>query len=154
MNTTDAGDEALAAWESYRRMRPRLTGRLNRALFQETGLSEADFEVLSALAESQTESVRAMELRCGLEWEKSRLSHQLRRMESRGLLARNECPEDNRGSVIAITSLGSEVVGNARRVHEEAVRRLVIARLTPEQLRQLGLIAELILEGLAEPHPV
>jgi DNA-binding MarR family transcriptional regulator len=152
MGTPTLNAPALAVWESYQRMRTRLTGRLNRELSQQTELSESDFEVLDALAETQSESVRAMELRCGLEWEKSRLSHQLRRMEQRGLLSRNECAEDNRGSVVTITPAGRAIAAEAKRVHEDAVYRYVIAKLTPEQTRQLGLISDIILEGLTESH--
>ena len=101
-------DSQAAAWASYQRMRVRLTGRLNQELARKTGLSEADFEILSALTEAPDESVRALALRCGLEWEKSRLSHQLRRMEARGLITREECVEDNRGLVIRVTDAGTK----------------------------------------------
>ena len=46
------------AWTRYQRMRVRLSGRLNRELAAETGLSEADFEILGALSESPHESPR------------------------------------------------------------------------------------------------
>src|SRR3954465_15870251 len=99
-------DTQRAVWTNYQRMRVRLTERVNRELAQNTGLSEADFEILSALIESPNESVRALALRCGLEWEKSRLSHQLRRMEERDLITRLECAEDNRSTVIRVTEVG------------------------------------------------
>src|SRR5262245_953385 len=106
-------DRQAAIWASYQRMRLRLSERLNRELAQATGLSEADFEILVALTETPDDSVRALALRCGLEWEKSRLSHQLRRMEQRGLLTREDCAEDNRGTIIRVTDEG-------RRLAEEA----------------------------------
>src|SRR5687768_10781377 len=96
-------------WANYQRLRLRLSERLNRELTQKTGLSEADFEILTALTETSDETVRALTLRCGLEWEKSRLSHQLKRMEARGLIAREECVEDNRGSVIRVTDVGRKL---------------------------------------------
>ncbi len=133
-------------------MRVRLAGRLNREMSQETGLSEADFEVLYALSESPGESMRALALRCGLEWEKSRLSHQLRRMEERGLVARMECVEDNRGSVVGITDSGRALVKAALVQHERAVHQYVVAALSEEQLAALGGIAEAVLAGLDEPH--
>ena len=141
-----------AAWASYQRMRVRLAERLNRELAHKTGLSEADFEILSALTQTPEESVRALALRCGLEWEKSRLSHQLRRMEARGLITREECPEDNRGSVIRVTDTGRQLVAEARIHYEQIVRRYVADILTAEQLEALGTIAELVLEQLEEPH--
>src|SRR5690625_2539878 len=108
MKTQGLTAQQAAAWDRYQRMRVRLSARLNREISQATGLSEADFEILSALTESTNETVRALELRCGLEWEKSRLSHQLRRMEQRGLVRREHCTEDNRSSVVRITETGRE----------------------------------------------
>jgi DNA-binding MarR family transcriptional regulator len=141
-----------AAWASYQRMRVHLTERLNRELARKTSLSEADYEILSVLAQVPDESVRALALRCGLQWEKSRLSHQLRRMETRGLLTREDCAEDNRGSVIRITDMGRKLAAEARRHYEQAVRRYVTDVLTTEQLHALSTIAELVLKHLEEPH--
>jgi DNA-binding MarR family transcriptional regulator len=145
-------DSEAAAWASYQRMRARLTGRLNRELSQKTGVSEADFEILVALTESTDEPVRALALRCGLEWEKSRLSHQLRRMEARGLVTREECTEDNRGSVIRVTDAGRRLAAEAREHYEQAVRRYITDVLTPEQMAALGTIAETVLAQLEIEH--
>src|SRR5258708_1274912 len=145
-------DRQQAAWANYQRMRVRLTERINRELAQKAGLSEADFEILSALIESPNESVRALALRCGLEWEKSRLSHQLRRMEERGLITPQECVEDNRGSVIRVTESGRKLATEAKVYGEQAVRHYVVDALTAEQLLALGTIAETILHQLEESH--
>src|SRR5687767_8734981 len=114
-------DPQAASWASYQQMRVRLAERLNRELTRETGLSEADFEILVALTESSGESMRALALRCGLGWEKSRLSHQLRRMEQRGLVERELCVEDSRGLVIRVTDAGRALACEAKKVHERAV---------------------------------
>lgn len=144
--------KTLTAWASYQRMRVRLSGRLNRELAEKTGLSEADYDILTALTESPDDSVRALALRCGLEWEKSRLSHQLRRMEERGLVVREDCVEDNRGTVVRVTELGRRLAADARQHYEDAVRRYVADVLTPEQLEALGRIAETVLVQLEERH--
>src|SRR5215475_1948289 len=145
-------DTQLAAWTNYQRMRVRLTERINRELAQKEGLSEADFDILCALIESPNESVRALALRCGLEWEKSRLSHQLRRMEERGLITRQECAEDNRGSVIRVTETGRKLANEAKIHYEQAVQQYVVDALTAEQLQALGTIAEVISHQLEEPR--
>ena len=145
-------DTQQAAWAHYQRMRVRLSERINRELAQNAGLSEADFEILSALNESPNESVRALALRCGLEWEKSRLSHQLRRMEERGLITRQECAEDNRSAVIRVTETGRKLATEAQVSYEQAVQQYVVDVLTAEQLQTLGTIAETILHHLEESH--
>src|SRR3954447_19766647 len=145
MKKHELSDPQTAAWASYQRMRTRLTGRLNRELARTTGLSEADFEILVALTETPDESMRALALRCGLEWEKSRLSHQLRRMEQRGLVMREDCVEDNRGSVIRITAAGRALAEEARCHYAKSVQRYVGDVLTTEQLSALGTIANTVL---------
>jgi DNA-binding MarR family transcriptional regulator len=145
-------DRQQATWHRYQRMRMRLAERLNRELTQHTGLSEADYEILMALLEHEGESVRALALRCGLEWEKSRLSHQLRRMEQRGLVVREACDEDNRGSVVRVTDLGRLRAKEAQACHEMAVRRYFLDVLTPEQLATLDDIADVVLAQLEQPH--
>ena len=150
--TEHALTAAHAAWTNYQRMRARLNGRLSRELARHTGLSEADYEILMALTEASDASVRALALRCGLEWEKSRLSHQLRRMEERGLVTREECSEDNRGTVIRLTDAGRTQATAAKACYEQAVRRYVTAVLSAEQFAALDAIALAVLAQLEEPH--
>lgn len=135
-------------------MRVRLAERINRELFRETGLSEADFDILTALIEYGDESVRAIALRCGLQWEKSRLSHQLRRMEERGLIAREACIEDNRGSMVRITPHGHELACKAKAVHDRALQQYLFEVLDEDQLRALEKITGTVLAGLGEPAHV
>ncbi|MCC6612916.1 MAG: MarR family transcriptional regulator [Anaerolineae bacterium] len=154
MNTSPLTDTQSAVWSSYQRLRLRLTERINRELAEKTGLSEADYEILAVLTQAPDETMRALSLRCGLEWEKSRLSHQLKRMEARGLVLREDCTEDNRGTVIRVTERGRSLAAEAQRHYEQAIQRYVTDVLTPEQLDALGSIAETILAGLEEGQPL
>lgn len=129
-------------------MRARLSERVSRELARSTGLSEADYEILVALTDSPEQTMRARALRCRLEWEKSRLSHQVRRMEQRGLIRREDCPEDNRGAVVRVTDAGRTLAAQARLVSDAAVRRYVGDVLSAEQLAALGAIAETVLAHL------
>ena len=156
MTASTLTNQQARAWASYQRMRMQLAGRLNRELARAVGLSDADFEILVALteAESPGDPVRALALRCGLEWEKSRLSHQLRRMEERGLIQREPCAEDNRGAFVRVTEAGRQLATTATRVHEDAVCRYVCDVLTADQLDALGAISQAILAHLsATPAP-
>jgi DNA-binding MarR family transcriptional regulator len=152
MNTHLLSPSQLESWLGYQRMRVRLSDRINREINRACGVSEADFEILMALLESPEGPMRALELRCGLEWEKSRLSHQLRRMEQRGLVRREMCAEDNRSAIIVLTDTGYHLAETARRAHDEAVRTYVLDVLTPEQLNALGDIAGTVLASLEVEH--
>lgn len=142
--------EEDAAWGAYQQMRVRLAERLNRELATATGLSEADFEILAFLAERPHTPMRAIALRCGLHWEKSRLSHQLRRMEERGLIQRLACPTDHRSFEVAITAVGREKARAAKVVHAELVARHVFSALDAEQVAAFHAIADAILGTLVD----
>jgi DNA-binding MarR family transcriptional regulator len=136
------------AWRALQNLRSPLEAALNRQLARDSGLSTADYSVLVALSEAPDERLRARDLGSGIGWEKSRLSHQIRRMESRGLVDREGCPTDGRGAFIRLTNEGRGTLERAAPGHVAAVRRLVVDALTPEQLDQLAEIGRAVFRRL------
>ncbi len=132
-------------------MQSRLDARLGRQLLAESGLSMADFEVLVVLSDVPDGRRRAFELGRQLQWEKSRLSHHLTRMERRGLVVREGCPTDRRGAFIALTPAGRTALEDAAPGHVETVRRSLFDVLTADQVSSLGEICADLLAGL-EPE--
>jgi DNA-binding MarR family transcriptional regulator len=136
------------AWRSFVRVHLRLDGLLSRRLQAESNLSSADYGVLVSLTDVPDGRQRLLELARVLEWEKSRMSHHITRMVRRGLVIREECAEDGRGAFVVITPAGRAAITAAAPLHVEAVRRLVVDVLTPEELGDLHLICERILQRL------
>jgi DNA-binding MarR family transcriptional regulator len=124
-----------------------LMRRVARELQRDSGLSDADYEVLVNLSNAGGRQ-RAFELGSRMNWEKSRLSKHLTRMEARGLVLREACETDNRGAYIVLTDGGRTAYAQAEPLHLEHVRRLLFAALTEEQLDQLGDIAQAIADHL------
>jgi DNA-binding MarR family transcriptional regulator len=85
------------AWRGFTTMHGRLSRELGRRLLRDSGLSNADYEVLVPLSEAPDGQLRARDLARGVGWEKSRLSHHLTRMQQRGLIERLECPTPAHG---------------------------------------------------------
>jgi DNA-binding MarR family transcriptional regulator len=129
-------------------MQGQLSAKLNRQLQLDSSLSLADFEVLVQLTDVPDRRVRVSELARSLQWEKSRLSHHLGRMERRGLVRREECTEDGRGSFVVLTEAGRTAIEAAAPPHVEAVRRFVFDDLTPTQLEVLATITAQVLGRL------
>ena len=136
------------AWRSFVRVHLQLDGRLSRELQAESNLSSADYAVLVSLTDVPDGRQRLLALAGGLEWEKSRMSHHITRMVRRGLVIREECAEDGRGAFVAITPAGRGAIAAAAPRHVEAVRRLVVDVLGPEELGALHRICGRILERL------
>ncbi|TVT07851.1 MarR family transcriptional regulator [Amycolatopsis bartoniae] len=135
-------------------MQARLTAHLGKRMQADSDLSHADFAVLVQLTDTPEERVRVVELARALQWEKSRVSHHVARMQKRGLVAREECPSDARGAFIVLTAEGRAAIEKAAPRHVDEVRRLVFDALTPEQVRALTEISELVLERLADAEDV
>ena len=139
--------EEVRAWRGYRRMRTVLDLQLGRDLARDSDLSESDYDVLSTITEVDERRWRARALANQLLWSTSRLAHQVRRMEERGLVRREECLEDGRGAVISLTAKGQRVLEAAAPHHVESVRRHFIDVLTEEELRLLGDISAKVAKG-------
>ena len=144
---TDSEDRA---WRGYRRLRALLDLQVSRDLLRDSGLSDADYDVLSTVSESRPERLRQSELATRMRWSASRTSHHVARMEERGLVRREECPEDGRGAVVSVTDAGWQALKEAAALHVESVRRHLIDLLSPDQIAVLGDITEVVLTHLSE----
>lgn len=130
------------AWYAWRRMFPLVNAEIARDLQQDSGLSEADYDVLSVLGSTDGHRMRVTALAALMSWSRSRLSHQLTRMEQRGLVRREEVATDGRGAEVVLTADGVSAITGAAPHHVESVRRHLIGVLTPDQLRTLAEIGE------------
>ncbi|MEV4996531.1 MarR family winged helix-turn-helix transcriptional regulator [Streptomyces niveus] len=138
------------AWQAYRRMFLLLNAQLARDLAQDSGLSDADYDVLSALGASPDRRRRVSELADRMLWSRSRLSHHLARMQQRGLVVREECATDGRGAVVVLTDEGTRTIEQAAPPHVESVRRHFIDLLSPEQIEAFATIGETVVGRLTE----
>jgi DNA-binding MarR family transcriptional regulator len=136
------------AWRGYRRMRGLLELRLARDLVRDSGLSEPDYDVLSTLGETDGNRMRLTELASHMLWSNSRLSHHIARMEQRGLVTRDPCPDDGRGSVVSLTPQGRAAIDEAAPKHVRSVREHFVDLLDEGELKALAEITERVAEKL------
>jgi DNA-binding MarR family transcriptional regulator len=138
------------AWRGYRRMRALLDLQIIRDLAADAALSDADYDVLSTLSETETHRMRLHELAAAILWSNSRLSHHISRMEQRGLVRREEDKTSPRACVIGLTADGLRTIREAAPGHVASVRRHFVDLLTPGQLDTLGDVAETVVTHLSE----
>jgi DNA-binding MarR family transcriptional regulator len=136
------------AWRAYTQMDRRLNRVLGQRLTRDSGLSWADYELLVPLSEAPGEQLRARDLARTVDWEKSRLSHHLSRMQQRGLVERRECHTDARGAFIRLTRAGRRAIEAAAPQHAAAVRDSFIDLLSARELEVMTTIADRVLERL------
>jgi DNA-binding MarR family transcriptional regulator len=145
-------EEEEKAWRGFVALRIGLVGHLARQLSQDSGITEAEFEVLVVVSEAPGQRIRSRDLGKALNWERSRLSHQITRMEERGMVAREQCENDARGFDVVLTKAGLKAIQAAAPKHLEAVRHCFIDLLSPAQMKTLTSISELVAEHLKEEH--
>ncbi|WP_212753751.1 MarR family winged helix-turn-helix transcriptional regulator [Nakamurella aerolata] len=143
-------DTEQRAWRVVHRMRGPMLAKIGRALTRDSGLSLPDYEVLVALSESDEGVVHVQDLLRSTDWEASRMSHHLSRMQTRGLVLRRPCPSDGRSSEVVLTRAGRTAIEQAAPRHVRAVRAEFIDLLSDEQLRVLGEIDQVIVEHLGD----
>jgi DNA-binding MarR family transcriptional regulator len=137
------------AWRGLMAMQVDLAEFLDRRLRTRCGLSGADYEVLAHLSETPEGCVRPFVLGRYLGWEKGRLSQHLGRMERRGLVTRDRCPTDQRGSIVTLTPRGRDLIEAAAPQHVADVREAVVDHLTPAELEALAAIGATVRARLA-----
>ncbi len=132
----------MRAWRAYVDGAQRLMGVLNKDLQDGHDLTMAEYRILVMLSESADGSLRMSDLADGVLSSRSRLTHQIRRMEADGMVGRDTCVDDGRGVLAVITEEGRRRLADAAPTHVVSVRKHLVDLLTPQQLAVLGDIFE------------
>lgn len=132
----------LRIWHAFLSMGEDVLERVGNDIARATGLSGPEFGVLSRLAAFGKGSMRQQQLATVMGWEKSRLSHQLSRMQERKLIERRT--GETRATYVALTDIGREKLEAALPVRAESVRRNLLSRLTPEQIDTIIRVSNLL----------
>ncbi len=128
----------MRAWLELLRAHAELLNRLDRELVAEHELSLAEYEVLAFLSEASGGRLRPSELARRVVISPSALTRRMDRLERRGLVRRERCPDDARGAYAVLTPEGRKLVVAAAPTHVRGVRAHFVDRLTPAQLEVLA----------------
>ena len=129
-------DDEQQAWRATVQLSQLLLRQLDRDLVAH-GLNGRDYEILVDLSEAPDHRLRMTDLADATSQSRSRLSHQISRMEKRGLVRRDDCEGDKRGTFAVLTKAGFETIERVAPSHVDNVRRHFIDRLTPRQLDEV-----------------
>ncbi|MEK6309857.1 MAG: MarR family winged helix-turn-helix transcriptional regulator [Curtobacterium sp.] len=138
--------EEQRLWHAWKIAADTVRQRVAEDIKAGSGLSDQDFSIVTRLVELGDGALRQNELGASLQWDRTRLSHQLTRMENRGLVTRSAVDS---GVLVRITDEGTRLVHVARPIHADAVRRHLLHRT--EGIDQAALVR--VLEQLALDSP-
>lgn len=130
--------EQQGHWRSWLTASTVLNEQLSRELQELHGLTITDYEILVRLSESENKSIRMSDLAALTLLSRSRLSHQIDRMEAAGLVAREVCADDRRGQLAVLTNAGMKALVAAAPDHVEGVRKHFVDLLTDAEYKALG----------------
>jgi DNA-binding MarR family transcriptional regulator len=131
-------EKQLDAWLRFSRVLIQLPAELDSEMQRLAGLTNFEYNVLAGLSESPNRTMRISTLADYARGSLSRLSHLIKRLETRGWVRRELDPQDGRYTNAILTDEGYAKVVATAPGHVELVRRLVVDALSPAQLRQLG----------------
>ena len=137
--------EQQRSWRAFLEAITHLQSALDAQLQSEAGMPHGYYELLVRLSESPDRRMRMSALAEAASSSRSRLSHAVAQLEARGWVRREPCPEDRRGQIAVLTDEGFAALAAAAPGHVEEVRRLLVDKLSPAQMRQLREISEAIL---------
>ncbi len=126
--------EQQRAWLAFMRVNLQLTYEMNHQLLSDSDLSLADYHVLSKLRQAPGRTLRISALAQEIGWERSRASHQVRRMRERGLVATEPAARDKRATEITVTDRGNAAFRHATRGHAALVRDLFFSGISGDLL--------------------
>ena len=134
------------AWRAYIAATHLLEDAIDRQLQQDAGMPHLYYSILANLSEVPGRSLRMTDLAEKSKITRSRLTYAVTRLEKDGLVRREDCKWDKRGSIATLTDEGMAVLERTAPGHVETVRSLLFDRLTPQQVEQL----EDIFSGIAK----
>ncbi|WP_139990604.1 MarR family winged helix-turn-helix transcriptional regulator [Paenibacillus paridis] len=139
-NINELNEDDMRIWNMWKGSYKRIFGRVVKEMSEYTGLSEGDFGVLDRLVQFGNGKLRQQELADSMDWDKSRLSHHLTRMEKRGLVLRKPLDTD-RGVQITITASGKSILDQALPIVSKAIRKHFLDLLTDEDIESITKLA-------------
>jgi len=140
--------DQVESWLSVVRLITWLPWSIDQQLQRDSNLAMVEYQVLAKLSESPGRTMRMSSLAVVTNASLSRLSHLVKRLESRGLIDRKPDPTDGRFTNAILTDKGFQTLADAAPGHVAHVRSLVIDVLSPEQLRRLGRDADRIMSHI------
>jgi len=141
----------LASWMSVVRLITRLPWAIDAQLQRDADLSMVEYMTLAMLSEAPDRTLRMSDLAERASSSLSRLSHLVKRLESRGYVRREPDPADGRFTNAILLPDGLATLEAAAPAHVAHVRHLVVDNLSGERLRRLGQDAERILQRIDSP---
>lgn len=144
--------EQWELWHTWMQAQRLLALELDRCLQRDYGITKAEFSVLVSLHQAPDGRLRVGELAESLGWDKSRVSHQLTRMEARDLVEPTTGESSSRRVGVGLTAKGREAAESAILGHAGNIHSYFFEALTPEQTEAIRSWSQQVVDRLVSPR--
>jgi DNA-binding MarR family transcriptional regulator len=141
------GTTYTGAWGGFLRTHATVVRRLDAELKEAHGLPLSSYEVLLHLSWAPGHRMRMGELAERVLFTRSGVRRLVSRLEGDGLVRREPCPEDRRGTCAVLTEAGRDRLGEAHPTHLAGVRRLFLEHFSEEELKAMAQCWRRVLSG-------
>jgi DNA-binding MarR family transcriptional regulator len=140
----------LGAWRGMLRVHSALVKALDAELLAGHDLPLTSYEVLINLQAAPNRRRRMAELADGVLLSRSGMTRLVDRLEREGLLERDACVDDGRGTFAVLTDKGEALLAEARRTHLDGVRDRFLRHFSEDELERLAGFWDRVLPGAAD----
>ena len=126
-------DSEQDLWRTLREFLWQFPSAMDRQMLRDSNIQSREYSVLAVISETAEPSLRPADVATALRWDRSRLSHLLRRMEAKGLISRCSDETDRRGHQITLTAQGRQTIEEAAPSHVSFVRETIFDSLEPSE---------------------
>ncbi|MDH3752657.1 MAG: MarR family transcriptional regulator [Acidimicrobiia bacterium] len=141
-------DAEMRFWRAFVEVSSGVVQRVEADLKADANLDFDDYEVLVHLSEADDRRLRMSVLSERLLNSRSRLTQRIDRMVDRGLVRREKCAEDGRGTFAVLTDEGFATIESAAPDHVRSVREHLIDLVDPGELDMAVDVYERVTKGL------
>jgi DNA-binding MarR family transcriptional regulator len=142
--------EELAAWRGLLRVHSALVKALDAELLAAHALPLTSYEVLINLQAAPGRRRRMAELADGVLLSRSGMTRLVDRLEREGLIERDPCTDDGRGTFAVLTDKGEALLDEARPTHLDGVRERFLRHFEADELTAVAGYWERVLPGAAD----
>jgi len=138
-------NEQQVIWRSWLEGAMLIEQELDAAL-RPFGIDLGEYEILVRLSESDNHSFRMSDLALAVSQSRSRLTHTVARMESKGWIVRHASPDDKRGVLATLTPKGLDFLTEVAPVHVQSVRDCFVDIVDPGDFVAVGRAMQAVLQ--------
>ena len=148
--TEELSAAELGAWRGLLRVHTALVRELDAELDAAHGLPLTSYDVLIYLRSAPGKRLRMAELADSVLLSRSGVTRLVDRLVREGLIVRDTCESDGRGSFAVLTEKGEELLARARPTHLAGVRERFLSHFGEDELETLRRFWERVLPGAAD----